>query len=172
MKEFITGVEKSVVNPEIGSNENHSDPEAIKKLLEDVQRSGEEGLDTLQPQTLEQEKTKGILSRIGDKIKSFTAGKEKTPQDQLQEDIHSLTHFTSANAGMGGLGNFSSGGFKSLSSISERYAIQPEIIESITLLQKQVEDLNNGPQKVEAMKKLRDQKIAVMQYMRNTIEGK
>jgi hypothetical protein len=178
MKEFITGVE-STPQKETGSREmapnqpSHSDPEVIRELTEKLAAAGQERLDTMAPvETPKQEQTKSFLVGLGEKLKGFMRGKELSPQDQLQQDIHALTHFTSSNAGMGGLGNFSSGGFKGLSAIAERYAIAPETITSITTLQKEIEDMDNGPEKVEAMKNLRDQKMAVMQHMRNAVEGK
>lgn len=178
MKEFITGVE-STLEKETGSREkvpnqpSHSDPQVIRELAEKVAIAGQERLETMAPAvTPEQEKAKGFLSGLGEKLKGLMRGQELSPQDQLQEDIKALTHFTTSNAGLGGLGNFSSGGFKGLSTIAERYQIQPETIQSITTLQNQVEKLDNGPEKVQAMKELRDQKIAVMQHMRNIVEGK
>ncbi len=178
MKEFITGVE-STPQKETGSREiipnqqSHSDPEVIRELAGKLAAAGQERLDTMAPvETPKQEQTKSFLVGLGEKLKSFVRAKELSPQDQLQKDIHALTHFTSSNAGLGGLGNFNSGGFGSLSSIAERYQIQPETIQSIATLQNQVENLDNGPEKVQATKELRDQKMAVMQHMRNIVEGK
>ena len=127
-------------------------------------------LEALEPQTPTEEAKKGFLLRI----KSLFGGKEKSPveiiDNQLAEDIKALTHITKSNAGMGGLGNFSSGGFKGASSMVERYGLSVDEFSQIVELQNSVEALDAGPEKVAQMRQLNTLKASVMQQMRAAAE--
>jgi hypothetical protein len=96
MKEFITGVETgkqesgASVREQVTRPETHSDPEVIKELVEKVAQSGQERLEVLQPETPEQEKKKGFLAGIGEKIKGIIKGKELSPGDYIELGMRAI----------------------------------------------------------------------------------
>ncbi len=138
-------------------------------MLKKIEVSSDK-LEQLEPQTPAQDEKKGFLLRV----KSFFGGKELSPvekiDNQLAEDIKALTHITKSNAGMGGLGNFSSGGFKGASSIVERYGLSMDEFSQIATLQDSLDELVAGPEKVTTMKQLNGLKFSVMQQMRAVAE--
>lgn len=155
-------IQETADRPPLGGDAN-------KDLVQGLQPRTEKAstiLENLQPQTSAQQEKKGFLSRI----KSLLGGKEKSSAEkidnQLVEDIKALTHITKSNAGMGGLGNFSSGGFKGAGGMVERYGLSVDEFSQIVELQDSVENLNAGPEKVAQMRQLNTLKASVMQQMR------
>jgi hypothetical protein len=127
-------------------------------------------LEALAPQTPTEEAKKGFLLRI----KSIFGGKELSPAEkidkQLAEDIKALTYITTSNAGMGGLGNFSSGGFKGIGEIIKRYGLSEDEVSKVCKMQDEVENMNQGPEKVAMRKQLNTLKSAVTTQMYAAVE--
>lgn len=181
MKDFITpesqikdagsSLEKNETAKSIESLKE--DPKTIRELADQALHGVSEGLErlkALEPQTEEQEIRTGFFKNIGLKLKSAFIGKELSLQDQLVKDIRDLTHFSTSNAGLGGLGNISGGGFAGLSTIAERYGIPESKINTIGNIQKEVDSMDNGPDKVAKLKELNKLKLSVTQDMRASIE--
>jgi|GEM_PF-2461184 len=178
MKDFITpeaieGGSQAETKEKYVKKEGMQNPEVIRELAHEAANKisdTSENIGKLEPQTKEQEERAGFFKNIGNKIKGAFASKELSPQDQLVKDIRDLTHFTTSNAGLGGLGNISGGGFAGLSAIAERYGIPEEKISDIGKLQKEVDDMDNGTEKVTKIKELNTRKLNVTQDMRASIE--
>lgn len=155
------------ITPEVITQQGDASKDLVQQASDagavDGMRQAAETAKKLEPQNEEQKKKVGFFQSLGAKIQKAFNGPELTAAEQLDADIKTISHITTSDAGLGGLGSFSSGGVSA--ELSKRYNIPMSEIKNIKDLQAKYDDMENSNERVEVAKELKRSKLELTAKM-------